>query len=101
MNLNFCSKQKIPYQKLLAKNITKCSRRDILKNIKIANVTPLVTVISHPPRPDRVANLILKVNNCEDVLLDSIQRPKPFSIYRTNEERVCSPPSQDTYAMCL
>ena len=69
MNLNFCSKHKKPYQKLLAKKITKCSRLDIFKNLEIVNFTPLVTVTSYPPRPDRVAKMILKVTKENYIIL--------------------------------
>ena len=44
--------------------------------------------------------LLLKVNTCEDVLLDSIQMPKPFSLYSTSEESV-APHREFAYAMCL
>ena len=72
------------------------SHQDIFENLKIVNVNPLVMVTSYSPRPDKVAKMTLKVakenfeNICEDVI-DSIQRPKPFSIYRTNKERECRP----------
>ena len=72
MNLNFCSKHKKPYQKLLGKKITKCSRRDIFKNLEIVNVTPLVTVTSYLPRLDRVAKMILKVAKENYIILEKM-----------------------------
>ena len=78
------------------------NRLNIFENLEIVNVTPIVTVTSYPPKPERVANIILKVekenfnNTCEDVLLEWNQRRKPFSIYRTNKERVCVGPHRRT-----
>ena len=74
MNLKFCSEQKEPYQMLLKR--LRINRRIIFENLEIVNVTPIVMVTSYPPKPERVAKIILKVakenfdNTCEDVLLE-------------------------------